>query len=87
MASGMPISVLKFSGLACTSPGRRVRQTSFTEVLPVDPVIPTTWQASSSRQARASDCSEARGSAAPSTHPVPFSVAPTSRCIASSRPH
>ena len=42
---------------------------SLTEVLPVEPVIPTTRQPSSSRQARASDCSEARGSVAPSTQP------------------
>ena len=40
-ASGRPISVLKFSGLAWTWAGRIARQTSLTEVFPVEPVIPT----------------------------------------------
>ena len=87
LARGRPISVLKFSGLATTCPGRSARQMSLTVVLPVDPVIPTTRQPSSSRQARASDCSEASGSAAPSTQPEDPSPAPTLRCMASSRPH
>ena len=85
-ASGRPISVLKFSGLAWTSAGRIARQTSFTDVLPVDPVIPTTRAPSSSRQARASDWSAARGSLAPRIQLSP-SAAPTRRCAASSRPH
>ena len=61
--------MLKFSGLASTLAGSSARQMSLTEVLPVEPVIPTTRQPSSSRQARASDWSEARGSVAPSTQP------------------
>ena len=54
IASGRPISVLKFSGLAWTRSGRSARQMSLTEVFPVEPVIPTTRHPSSRRQARAS---------------------------------
>ena len=50
IVSGSPISVLKFSGLACTRPGSSARVMSLTEVLPVEPVIPTTGQPSSRRQ-------------------------------------
>ena len=57
IVSGSPISVLKFSGLAWTRPGRSAAAMSLTDVLPVEPVIPTTGQPSSRRQARASRCS------------------------------
>ena len=60
IASGIPISVLKFSGLAWTRRGRIARQMSLTDVFPVEPVIPTVGQPSSRRQARASVCSAAQ---------------------------
>ncbi len=68
-ASGIPISVLKFSGLAWTRRGRIARQMSLTDVLPVEPVIPTVGQPSSRRQARASACRAASGSATAKTRP------------------
>ncbi len=56
--------MLKFSRLACTRPGSSAAAMSLTEVLPVEPVIPTTGQPSSRRTARASRCSASSGSAA-----------------------
>ena len=49
--SGRPISVLRFSLLAWTAPGSSARAMSLTEVLPTEPVIPTTRAPSARRQA------------------------------------
>ncbi len=48
--SGSPISVLRFSRLACTRPGSSARAMSLTEVLPTEPVTPTTRAPSARRQ-------------------------------------
>ena len=69
IVSGSPISVLRFSRLACTRPGSSARAMSLTEVLPTEPVTPTTRAPSSRRQARASACSAASGSSTAKTHP------------------
>ena len=65
--SGRPISVLRFSRLAWTRPGSSARAMSLTEVLPTEPVTPTTRAPSARRQARASDCIAASGSATAKT--------------------
>ena len=52
--SGRPISVLRFSLLAWTAPGSSARAMSLTEVLPTEPVIPTTRAPSAAPNARAS---------------------------------
>ncbi len=68
--SGRPISVLRFSRLAWTRPGSSAREMSLTEVLPTDPVIPTTRAPSARRQASASAWSAASGSSTANTHPA-----------------
>ena len=60
--NGMPISVLKFSGLAWTRRGSSALVMSLTDVLPVDPVIPTNGQPIARRQERAIACRHASGS-------------------------
>ena len=72
IASGSPISVLKFAaagirgrGAARASPARM----SLVEVLPVEPVTPITLARSARRRARASACSAASGSSAASRTP------------------
>ena len=88
-ASGIPISVLKFSGLAWTRPGRIARQMSFTEVFPVEPVIPTSGQPIARRQPRASDCNASNGSAAAKTRPAGGSpaISPAARSGVTMTPH
>ena len=65
--SGSPISVLRFSRLAWTRPGSSARAMSLTEVLPTEPVTPTTRAPSARRQVRASACIAASGSSTANT--------------------
>ena len=69
--SGSPISVFQLRGVATTrrSSASIAARTSFVDVFPVEPVIPTTGQPRWRRQARASAASAASGSAAAMTAP------------------
>ncbi len=69
--SGSPISVFRFWRLACVRRWgvSRASRMSLVEVLPVEPVMPTTGASSSRRHARASAWSAASGSGAVSSAP------------------
>ena len=88
IASGSPTSVLKFSGLAWTRSGKIARQMSLTEVLPVDPVMPTVGQSSSRRHSVASRASAPRGSRAARIQPsAPASATSRARPGSTTTPH
>src|SRR5947209_2183033 len=92
-ASGKPISVLKFSGLAdtCSREPSIAARMSLVEVLPVEPVIATTLAPcapSSRRQAPASACRPRSGSGCSSTTPPLRADSAACACWgASSAPH